>query len=110
MLEVTGAVIVLAPDGKPNHNSRRTIALTVKDPSGRLLVERKRVWQDTRFVVGAASFGTYSMWCASSYTWQGTDCFGVVFVQKDQARDKHATRLCTLLWHLSVQGLHEKQV
>lgn len=64
-LEVEGALEVLGPDGKPNFNSRRSVAVQVTDPKGRVLIDKKRIWQETDFVVGGTALGTYKLWCAS---------------------------------------------
>ena len=60
-----GAIQVLAANGKPNFNSRRTVEVTVTNPQGTNIYTKKRVWQEETFSVASKLPGTYNLWCVA---------------------------------------------
>jgi hypothetical protein len=64
-LSVNGALRVLSAAGKQNYNSRRSIDIAVKMPSGNPLYNAPGVWKESTFALNSVLTGTYTLWCAS---------------------------------------------
>lgn len=63
LLSVDGGFSVIAANGKPNFNQRRSVDVAIMSPSGEELYSAPGVWKDFTFAVSTSELGTYKLWC-----------------------------------------------
>lgn len=66
LLSVDGGLSILAANGKPNFNQRRSVDVAITSPSGEELYSAPGIWKDFKFAVSTSEIGTYKLWCAPS--------------------------------------------
>lgn len=62
LLSVDGGMNVLAPNGKPNFNQRRSVDVVITSPSNEEIYSAPNVWKDFKFTVSTSEVGTYRLW------------------------------------------------
>ena len=75
-LGIDGAIQVLAANGKPNYNSRRTVEVKVQDPQGTVIYTRKSIWNEHAFSTTSTLPGTFTLWCA--FVWSSLTVLGAL--------------------------------